>query len=472
MTGIDPNHEKLFRLVSDVATQIDQPVYVVGGYVRDFYLNRLGLKKQPDIDFVTIGSGIELAEKVAEALGVYNLSVFKQFGTAHLSWNGIDLEFVGARRESYQHDSRKPIVEDGTLEDDQKRRDFTINAMSWSLNNTDFGTLIDPFGGIEDLNNRIIRTPLDPKHTFSDDPLRMMRAARFAAQLGFEINGPTLEAMTEMNERLSIISKERITDELNKIILSPIPSSGFTILFETGLLNQFFPEMVNLHGVKVVNNIRHKDNFWHTLEVLDNVSKVSDDLWLRWAAIMHDIAKPPTQRFVPGIGWTFHGHDALGASWTKRIFTRLSLPLDDRMKYVRKLVRLHLRPIALVNEEVTDSAIRRLLFEAGEDIDDLMALCRADITSKNDVKVQRYLKNFDYVVERMKIVEEKDRLRNWQPPVRGEEIMKQLQLPAGPEIGKIKKAIEEAIIEGKIPNDHEAALEYMHQIKDKILGTS
>lgn len=472
MTGIDPNHEKLFRLVSDVATQIDQPVYVVGGYVRDFYLNRLGLKKQPDIDFVTIGSGIELAEKVAEALGVYNLSVFKQFGTAHLSWNGIDLEFVGARRESYQHDSRKPIVEDGTLEDDQKRRDFTINAMSWSLNNTDFGTLIDPFGGIEDLNNRIIRTPLDPKHTFSDDPLRMMRAARFAAQLGFEINGPTLEAMTEMNERLSIISKERITDELNKIILSPIPSSGFTILFETGLLNQFFPEMVNLHGVKVVNNIRHKDNFWHTLEVLDNVSKVSDDLWLRWAAIMHDIAKPPTQRFVPGIGWTFHGHDALGASWTKRIFTRLSLPLDDRMKYVRKLVRLHLRPIALVNEEVTDSAIRRLLFEAGEDIDDLMALCRADITSKNDVKIQRYLKNFDYVVERMKIVEEKDRLRNWQPPVRGEEIMKQLQLPAGPEIGKIKKAIEEAIIEGKIPNDHEAALEYMHQIKDKILGTS
>ncbi|MCH8495400.1 MAG: CCA tRNA nucleotidyltransferase [Balneolales bacterium] len=472
MTGIDPYHEKLFRIVSDVAAQINQPVYVVGGYVRDFYLNRLGLKKQADIDFVTVGSGIELAEKVAEALGVYNLSVFKQFGTAHLSGNGIDLEFVGARRESYQHDSRKPIVEDGTLEDDQKRRAFTINAMSWSLNSTDFGTLIDPFGGMDDLNNRVIRTPLDPKDTFSDDPLRMMRAARFAAQLGFEIDATTLQAMTEMSERLSIISKERITDELNKIILSPIPSSGFTILFETGLLNQFFPEMVNLHGVKVVNNIRHKDNFWHTLEVLDNVSKVSDDLWLRWAAIMHDIAKPPTQRFVPGIGWTFHGHDALGASWTKRIFTRLSLPLDDRMKYVRKLVRLHLRPIALVNEEVTDSAIRRLLFEAGEDIDDLMALCRADITSKNDVKVQRYLKNFDYVVERMKIVEEKDRLRNWQPPVRGEEIMEQLQLPAGPEIGKIKKAIEEAIMDGKIPNEHDAALEYMHQIKDQILGKS
>jgi len=469
LIGLDPKHEDLFQLVSEAAAHIGQPVYVVGGYVRDYYLNRLELKEQPDIDFVTVGSGIGLAEEVARRLGTENLNVFKQFGTAHIKWHGTDLEFVGARKESYQRDSRKPFVEDGSVEDDQKRRDFTINALSWSLNAEDFGTLVDPFGGIKDMQNRIIRTPLSPEETFDDDPLRMMRAARFATQLGFGIEEGTLQAMKSMAPRLEIISPERIIDELNKIIQSPIPSTGFRILFESDLLKQFFPEMIDLHGVKVVNNIRHKDNFWHTLEVLDNVARVSDNLWLRWAAIMHDIAKPPTQRFVPGIGWTFHGHDALGASWTKRIFARLSLPLDERMKYVRKLVRLHLRPIALVSEEVSDSAIRRLLFEAGEDIDDLMTLCRADITSKNDAKVQRYLSNFDHVVQRMEVVEQQDKLRNWQPPVRGDEIITRLQLKPGPEVGKIKKAIEEAILEGEIPNEYEAALEYMYRIKDEVL---
>lgn len=469
MIGLDPQHEELFRLVSDAAGRIKQPVYVVGGYVRDYYLNRLHLKEQPDIDFVTVGSGIALAEEVARALETDHLSVFKQFGTAHIRWNGIDLEFVGARRESYQRDSRKPIVEDGTLEDDQRRRDFTINALSWSLNSENYGALLDPFGGVQDMRNRIIRTPLDPQETFDDDPLRMMRAARFSTQLGFDIEEKTLEAMQTMADRLQIISQERITDELNKIVGAPMPSTGFRILFETGLLQQFFPELCDLHGVKVINNIRHKDNFWHTLEVLDNVARVSDKLWLRWAAIMHDIAKPPTQRFVPGTGWTFHGHDALGASWTKRIFARLCLPLDERMKYVRKLVRLHLRPIALVSEEVTDSAIRRLLFEAGEDIDDLMTLCRADITSKNDAKVKRFLRNFDHVTERMKEVEAQDKLRNWQPPVRGDEIMEKLGLKAGPDVGKIKKAIEEAILDGEIPNEYEAALSYMYRIKDQVL---
>jgi poly(A) polymerase len=472
LIDLDSRHEEVFQIVSRAGRMVDQPVYVVGGYVRDFYLKRLDLKEKPDIDFVTVGSGIALAEQVAALLQSGQVTVFRQFGTAHISWSGLELEFVGARRESYDRNSRNPMVEDGSLEDDQRRRDFTINALSWSLNEVDFGSLIDPFNGMNDLNARLLRTPLDPEATFSDDPLRMMRAARFAAQLGFNIDPLALDAMKNMAERLDIVSKERIVDELNKIILSPVPSTGFRILFETGLLNQFFPEMHNLQGVSVVNNIRHKDNFWHTLEVLDNVSAVSNNLWLRWAAIMHDIAKPPTQRFVPGIGWTFHGHDALGATWTKRIFRRLGLPLDERLRYVQKLVRLHLRPIALVSDEVSDSAIRRLLFEAGEDIDDLMALCRADITSKNDVKVKRYLNNFDYVTQRMAIVEEKDRLRNWQPPVRGDEIMHRLGLAAGPDVGKIKTAIEEAILEGQIPNDYEAALEYMYKIKDQILGSA
>lgn len=515
-------------MISEAARSLNQPVYLVGGYIRDYYLGRLDSGKPADLDFVTVGSGIELARETSARLGKLpgakkqrnmrnrktgtqagnltssapnesdserphgpghaiaeggfaegaateesrdpNVTVFNQFGTAHISWRGFDLEFVGARRESYRKDSRKPVVEDGSLEDDQKRRDFTINALSWSLNTEDFGRLIDPFGGMQDLANGIIRTPMDPEVTFDDDPLRMLRAARFAAQLGFAIAPETLAGMKKMAPRIAIVSSERIADELNKIVMSPVPSAGFRILFETGLLAEFFPELHNLHGVREVNNVRHKDNFWHTLQVLDNVARVSDNLWLRWAAIMHDIAKPPTQRYSPEHGWTFHGHDALGATWTRRIFKRLSLPLDDRCKYVQKLVRLHLRPIALVDEEVTDSAIRRLLFEAGEDIDDLMTLCRADITSKNEAKVKRYLSNFDHVYDRMREVEEKDRLRNWQPPISGTEIMEKLGLEPGPDVGKIKKAIENAILDGEIPNEHQAATGYMYRIKDDILS--
>lgn len=464
MTGLDPTHITLFQTVSDVAQKLGQPVYVVGGYVRDYYLNRHRPDKEPDIDFVTIGSGIAFAEALAKELKTTQVAVFKQFGTAQVGWKGMHLEFVGARKESYRVESRKPIVEDGTLEDDQKRRDFTINALSWSLNKEDFGTLLDPFGGIRDLQNRVIRTPLDPDITFSDDPLRMLRAVRFASQLSFDIDPVTFEGIKVMANRLDIISKERILDELNKIILSPIPSTGFALLFESGLLGTFFPEMVKLHGVQEVENYRHKDNFWHTLQVLDNVAMVSDDLWLRWAAILHDIAKPNTQKFVDGIGWTFHGHDAVGATMTKRIFTRLGLPLDERMRFVQNLVRLHLRPIALVKEEVTESALRRLLFDAGEDLEALMMLCRADITSKNDRKVQKYLSNFANVEERLVEVEEKDKLRNWRPPISGEDIMKALNLPPGPEVGKIKKAIEEAILEGKIPNERDAAYEFMMEV--------
>lgn len=461
MTGIDPLHNTLFQTVSDVAHGLGQPVYVVGGYVRDYYLNRLRLEHAPDLDFVTLGSGIALAEAVAKALKTNQVAVFKQFGTAQVGWKGMHLEFVGARRESYRTESRKPIVEDGTLEDDQRRRDFTINALSWSLNKEDFGVLLDPFGGIRDLQNRVIRTPLDPDITFSDDPLRMLRAVRFASQLSFDIDPVTFAGIQAMAKRLDIISKERILDELNKIILSPIPSTGFALLFESGLLGTFFPEMVKLHGVQEVENYRHKDNFWHTLQVLDNVSMVSDDLWLRWAAILHDIAKPNTQKFVDGIGWTFHGHDAVGATMTKRIFTRLGLPLDERMRFVQNLVRLHLRPIALVKEEVTESALRRLLFDAGEDLESLMMLCRADITSKNDRKVQKYLANFAFVEQRLIEVEEKDKLRNWRPPISGEDIMKALNLPPGPEVGKIKKQIEEAILEGVIANEYDAAFAFM-----------
>jgi tRNA nucleotidyltransferase (CCA-adding enzyme) len=464
LTGIDPLHSTLFQTVSDVAHELGQPVYVVGGYVRDYYLNRLRPEHAPDLDFVTLGSGIVLAEAVAKALKTKQVAVFKQFGTAQVGWKGMHLEFVGARRESYRTESRKPIVEDGTLEDDQRRRDFTINALSWSLNKADYGVLLDPFGGIRDLQDRVIRTPLDPDITFSDDPLRMLRAVRFASQLSFDIDPVTFEGIQAMAKRLDIISKERILDELNKIILSPIPSTGFALLFQSGLLATFFPEMVKLHGVQEVENYRHKDNFWHTLQVLDNVAMVSDDLWLRWAAILHDIAKPNTQKFVEGTGWTFHGHDAVGATMTKRIFTRLGLPLDERMRFVQNLVRLHLRPIALVKEEVTESALRRLLFDAGEDLDSLMKLCRADITSKNDRKVQKYLANFAFVEQRLVEVEEKDKLRNWRPPISGEDIMKALNLPPGPQVGIIKKQIEEAILEGKIPNERDAAFEYMMEV--------
>lgn len=468
--NIHPKHKEVFEIVSKAGSQVDQEVYVVGGYVRDYYLNRLDPEGEMDIDFVTIGEGIKLAKKVAGLLGADNLSVFKQFGTAQIRYENLDLEFVGARKESYQRESRKPIVEDGTMEDDQLRRDFTINALSWSLNEDNLGELIDPFEGIQDLKKELIRTPVDPMQTFDDDPLRMMRAVRFATQLHFEIEENTFQAIKEMADRLKIISKERILDELNKIVMAPKPSVGFALLFKTGLLEQFFPEMVELHGVEEKRGVRHKDNFWHTLKVLDNVAKVSDNLWLRWAAIMHDIAKPVTQRFVPGTGWTFHGHDAIGANWVEGIFRRLGLPLDERMRYVRKLVRLHLRPIALVSEEVTDSAIRRLIYDAGDDIDDLMVLCRADITSKNDRRVEQYNKNFDYVEQKIVEVEEKDRIRNWTNPVDGNEIMEVLDIKPGPVIGEIKDAIKEAILEGEIPNEHDAAFDYMMKIKDEYVS--
>ena len=460
-------HQHTFKIIGDLATTLNQPVYVVGGYVRDYYLDRL--KEEPDIDFVTVGSGIELATRVAGALKGSQLSVFKQFGTAQVKFKNLELEFVGARKESYRRDSRKPIVEDGTLEDDQERRDLTINAMSWSLNGADYGLLNDPFGGLQDLKNRVIRTPIDPDKTFDDDPLRMMRAVRFASQLNFNIADATVDSIKKMAPRLSIISKERILDELNKIVRSPKPSVGFTLLFTTGLLNQFFPEMHNLHGVKEVDGHRHKDNFWHTLEVLDNVADVSNDLWLRWAAIMHDIAKPPTQRFEEGIGWTFHGHEALGAKWTYRIFKRLGHPLDERMKYVQKLVRLHLRPIALVSDIVSDSAVRRLIFEAGDDIDDLMALCRADITSKNEFKVKKYQNNFSKVERKIEEVEAKDRIRNWKNPLTGEEIMAALNIPPSILVGNIKDAVKEAILNGDIPNNHDAAVDFMMANKEYFL---
>lgn len=470
MKDISPKHKEVFKVISEAGAALGQEVYVVGGYVRDYFLGRSGETDEMDIDFVTVGSGIEIAREVAERLGSGNLSVFKQFGTAQVKYDKLDLEFVGARKESYRRNSRKPIVEDGTFKDDQLRRDFTINALSWSLNREDFGKLIDPFGGIQDLKRQLIRTPVDPHQTFDDDPLRMMRAIRFATQLDFDIEEHTYRAIGEMASRIEIVSKERIIDELNKIVLAPRPSIGFAYLFKTGLLEEFFPEMHELHGVEEVEGVRHKDNFWHTLKVLDNLAEESDDLWLRWAAIMHDIAKPATQEYVEGSGWTFHGHDALGAKMVEPIFRRLGLPLDERMRYVRKLVRLHLRPIALVSEEVTDSAVRRLIYEAGDDIDDLMTLCRADITSKNERKVKQYRKNFDRVEKKIEEVEEKDRLRKWKNPVTGDEIMEALEIEPGPVIGDIKEAIKEAILEGEIPNEHDAAFDYMMKIKDQYIS--
>lgn len=450
----------IFKTLGAVADQRSLETYVVGGYVRDIILER----PSKDIDLVCIGSGIEFAEVVATALGPrVSVAVYKNFGTAQIVFDGLELEFVGARKESYRSESRKPIVEDGTLEDDQKRRDFTINAMAISLNKKTFGDLVDPFDGVGDIQRKIIRTPLDPVITFSDDPLRMMRAVRFASQLNFDIDADTFAALTSQAERLKIVSRERIIDELNKIILSPVPSYGFKLLFQSGLLKQFFPEMVDLHGVEYVGNQAHKDNFFHTLQVLDNVSKTSDDLWLRWAAIMHDIAKPATKRYDKSHGWTFHGHEEKGARMTPAIFRRLKLPMDERMLFVQKLVRLHLRPIPLVRE-VSDSAIRRLLFEAGDDIDALMKLCRADITSKNHSKVTRFLQNFDLVEKKMGEVEQKDHVRNFQPPVTGDEIIKMFNISPGRIIGEIKEQIKEAILEGEIKNDREEALALLRKI--------
>jgi putative nucleotidyltransferase with HDIG domain len=448
----------VFKTIGQVADSSHLKVFVVGGYVRDILLKR----PSKDLDFVCIGSGIELAEKVASALGA-QVHIYKNFGTAQIPLGDLDLEFVGARKESYRSESRKPIVEDGTLDDDQKRRDFTINAMAISLNKETYGELIDPFNGLEDLKRKTIKTPLEPAITFSDDPLRMMRAIRFASQLNFDIEADAYEAIVAQKERIKIVSQERISDELNKIILSPVPSYGFKLLFQSGLLNIFFPEMVLLHGVEYVGGNAHKDNFYHTLQVLDNVAKVSDDLWLRWSAILHDIAKPQTKRFDKVHGFTFHGHEDKGARMVPGIFRRLKLPMNEKMDFVQKLVRMHLRPIPL-SKEVTDSAIRRLLFEAGDDIDALMKLCRADITSKNNDKVNRYLKNFDVVEAKMAEVEAKDSIRNFQPPVSGDEIIKMFNLPPSRIIGEIKEQIKEAILEGEIRNDREEALQFLSKI--------
>lgn len=450
----------VFKIVGHVADAANVQAFVVGGYVRDILLKRAS----KDIDFVCVGSGIELAEKVAEALGPkVRVNIYKNFGTAQISTEDFTLEFVGARRESYRAESRKPIVEDGTLADDQKRRDFTINALAISLNDKSFGDLIDPFDGVTDLKNKLIKTPQDPAITFSDDPLRMMRAVRFASQLNFDIDADTFQAIVDQKDRLKIVSHERITDELNKVILSPVPSYGFKLLFQSGLLKEFFPEMVLLQGVEYVGGNAHKDNFYHTLQVLDNVSKVSDDLWLRWAAILHDIAKPQTKRYDKVHGFTFHGHEDKGARMVPGIFRRMKLPMNDRMEFVQKLVRMHLRPIPL-SKEVTDSAIRRLLFEAGDDIDALMKLCRADITSKNNDKVNRYLNNFDVVERKMAEVEAKDNLRNFQPPVTGDEIIAMFNIPPGRIIGEIKEQIKEAILEGEIRNDREEALQLLNKL--------
>lgn len=454
----------VFKVASQIVTEKGLQAYVIGGYVRDLLLER----PSKDIDIVVVGSGLELAKECAERLKVKKVSFFQNFGTAQFKYKDLDVEFVGARKESYRSDSRKPLVENGTLADDQNRRDFTINALALSLHADTFGDLIDPFNGVEDLEKGIIRTPLDPDTTYSDDPLRMMRGIRFATQLGFKIEGKSLQAIYDNAKRLEIISMERIMDECNKIILSSEPSRGFKLLYSTKLLHQFFPEMVDLHGVESIDGKAHKDNFFHTLEVLDNVAQSSDDLWLRWAAIMHDIAKPPTKKFDQEVGWTFHGHEELGARMTPRIFKRLKLPLDHKMKYVQKMVRLHLRPIALVKGSVTDSAIRRLLSEAGDDIEDLMKLCNADITSKNEFKVKKYRKNFETVTEKLKAVEEKDRIRNFQPPVSGELIMHTFGIEPCAEIGTIKSRIKEAILEGEIPNQSEEAIHYMLQLGKEL----
>jgi len=456
------NSNPIFEVVSAASRNLGLETYVVGGFVRDLLLKR----PCTDIDFVCLGSGIQLANEVGHQFDNTQVTVFKNFGTAMIKHDEFDLEFVGARKESYRNESRKPIVEDGTLEEDQQRRDFTINAMAISLSKDSWGKLIDPFGGVEHIRQKLIKTPLDPGITFSDDPLRMMRAIRFASQLNFDIDPDTYEAVTNNTHRLSIVSAERIIDELNKIILSPVPSYGFKLLFQCGLLQQFFPEMVALHGVEYQDNKAHKDNFFHTLQVLDNVAKVSDDLWLRWAAILHDIAKPATKRFDKAVGWTFHGHEDKGARMVPGIFRRLKLPLNEKMEFVQKLVRLHLRPIALV-KEVSDSAIRRLLFEAGNDIEALMMLCKADITSKNNEKVARYLRNFEQVEKKMIELEEKDQVRNFQPPISGDEIIKLFNLSPGPVIGEIKEEIKEAILDGIIKNDRQEAYELLLSIAQR-----
>lgn len=450
--------KNIFHCIGETADELGVECYVVGGYVRDLFLER----PSKDIDVVVVGSGIQVAEALGRKLGKgAKVSVFRNFGTAQVKHRGIEVEFVGARRESYSRDSRKPIVEDGTLEDDQNRRDFTINALAVCLNTHRYGELVDPFDGMWDMEDRIIRTPLDPDITFSDDPLRMMRCVRFATQLNFYIDDETFQALERNKERIRIISKERIADELNKIMMTPTPSKGFVELSRCGLLPLIFPELAAMEGIETVNGKAHKDNFYHTLEVLDNICKQSDNLWLRWAALLHDIGKPRTKRFESGIGWTFHNHNFIGEKMIPDIFRKMKLPMNEKMKYVQKLVGLHMRPIVIADDEVTDSAVRRLLFEAGDDIEDLMTLCEADITSKNVMRKQRFLENFKLVRRKLVDLEERDRIRNFQPPVTGEEIMKVFDLQPCREIGELKTKIKDAILEGRIPNEHDAAYDFM-----------
>ncbi len=455
---IQPHEQKIFQIISETAKELGFPTYVVGGYVRDRLIGR----PSKDMDIVCIGSGIQLAQEIAGKLRpMPQVSIFKRFGTAMLKHEDLEIEFVGARKESYRADSRKPAIEDGSLEDDQNRRDFTINALAVSLNDNDFGTILDPFGGLTDLENKILRTPLEPGKTFSDDPLRIMRGIRFATQLDFFIEESTLNAISKYRNRLNIVSPERVATELNKIMLSPRPSKGFHLMEKTKVLENVLPELLKLKGVEIRNGIGHKDNFYHTLKVLDNLAAKSRNLWLRWAALLHDIGKAPTKRFNKELGWTFHGHDAVGANMVPRIFKKLKLPLDAKMKYVQKIVALHQRPMKLTTEEISDSAIRRILFDAGEDIDDLMRLCEADITSKNEKKIKKYLSNYQVLRARMKELEESDNLRNWQPPITGEMIMETFGIAPSRPVGDIKNFIRESILDGDISSDYESAYQLM-----------
>ncbi|WP_278352047.1 CCA tRNA nucleotidyltransferase [Chryseobacterium gleum] len=457
---------KLFKIISEAAERNNQSVYIVGGYVRDLLMNR---KASTDIDFVTEQSGIELAQNVAQDVDPkLKVSVFKTYGTAMIKYKDLELEFVGARKESYTENSRKPEVEGGSLEDDQKRRDFTINAMAISLNKTNFGELIDPFNGIDDLEKGILRTPLEPAQTYSDDPLRMMRAVRFASTLHFKIEENSLKAIQQEAERIRIVSMERIMVEFNKIMLSEKPSVGLRLMEQTGLLKLVIPELIELKGVEEVEGQTHKDNFYHTLEVVDNISVNTDNLWLRWAALLHDIGKAPTKKFMEGTGWTFHGHEFLGSKMVKTLFQRLKLPLGSDMKYVQKMVKLSSRPIALITDDASDSALRRLLFDAGENLEDLFTLCKADITTKNSRKQEKFKKNFEYVAVKIKEVEEKDQVRNFQPPITGEEIMEMFNLKPGREIGILKEKVKEAILEGEIPNEKEEATKFVIAEAEKL----